>query len=222
VGCLGNLNENKRIPQLLDAFVRVRERRPDARLLLVGAAGSRFDLDARLASLDLPQGALLREPHVDETRFVELMAACDVVVSLRAPTMGETSGSVVRALSLGKPVVVSDLGWFAELPDDVAFKAPVDALEVERLTAALELLLGDEAARAAMGRAAREYAEREHGLERVADLYAAALEEAAGGPAVRGAVVTEVAAAAAEVGIEPGSEEAAELGGRLREARVGE
>jgi glycosyltransferase involved in cell wall biosynthesis len=200
----------------------VRERVPDARLLLVGEAGSRFDLDARLGSLDLPPEALLRVQHVDEARFVALMAACDVVVSLRAPTMGETSGSVVRALSLGKPVVVSDLGWFAELPDDVAFKAPVDALEVERLAAALELLLGNRAARDAMGRAARDYAEREHGLERVADLYAAALEEAAGGPAVRRSVVAEVAAAAVDVGIEPGSEEAVELAARLREARVGE
>ena len=34
------------------------------------------------------------------------MAACDVVVSLRSPTMGETSGSAIRALSLGKPLVV--------------------------------------------------------------------------------------------------------------------
>ena len=47
-----------------------------------------------------------------------LMAACDVLVNLRYPTMGETSGSVIRALSLGKPLVVSDVGWFSELPDD--------------------------------------------------------------------------------------------------------
>ena len=49
----------------------MRERvRGDARLLLVGAAGSRgFDLDARLGSLDLPPEALLREQHVDEARL---------------------------------------------------------------------------------------------------------------------------------------------------------
>jgi hypothetical protein len=128
----------------------------------------------------------------------------------------------VRALSLGKPVVVSDLGWFAELPDDVAFKAPVDPLEVERLSAGLELLLGRTDAREAMGAAARAYAAREHALEHVADLYAAALEEAAGGPAVREAVVGEIAAAASEVGIDSGSEDAAELAGRLREARIGD
>ena len=35
------------------------------------------------------------------------MAACDVLVNLRSPTMGETSGAVIRALSLGKPMLVS-------------------------------------------------------------------------------------------------------------------
>ena len=58
------------------------------------------------------------------------MAACDVLVNLRSPTMGETSGSVIRGLSLGKPMLVSDLGWFSELPDDVVLKIPVDEYEV--------------------------------------------------------------------------------------------
>ena len=57
------------------------------------------------------------------------MAACDAIVSLRSPTMGETSGSAIRALSLGKPLVVSDVGWFAELPDDAVLKVPVDERE---------------------------------------------------------------------------------------------
>ena len=148
------------------------------------------------------------------------MAACAVSVNLRAPTMGETSGSALRALSLGVPLVVSDVGWFSELPDDVAVKVAVDDLEVEQLAAALDTLVGDEAVRRAMSDAARDYVAREHDLERVADLYAAALEQAAGAPTVRNAVVSEVAAAARDVGIEPGKAEADELGRRLREAGV--
>ena len=67
-----------------------------------------------------------------------LMAACDVLVNLRYPTMGETSGSVIRALSLGRPLIVSDVGWFSELPDDVVLKVPVDEYEVATLEAALD------------------------------------------------------------------------------------
>jgi glycosyltransferase involved in cell wall biosynthesis len=91
--------------------------------------------------------------------------------------MGETSAVVVRALSLGKPLVVSDVGAFSELPDDVALKVPVDGREADALDAALEAV-ADPAQRAAMGAAARELAEREHRLDRVADAYAAALHEA--------------------------------------------
>jgi glycosyltransferase involved in cell wall biosynthesis len=221
VGCFGNVNASKRVPQLLEAFARLRRDRPEARLLLVGATSPGFDLERRLQRLGLSAEGISREAYVEEHRLWSLMAACDVCVNLRAPTMGETSGSVVRQLSLGKPLVVSDVGWFAELPDDVALKVPVDEREVETLHAALELLGRDDAVRTAMGAAARELARREHDLERVADLYAAALEEAAGGGAVADAVLGEVAAAAADVGIESDSPEASELARRLAEVELG-
>jgi glycosyltransferase involved in cell wall biosynthesis len=210
VGCFGNINASKRIPQLLEAFAALRAEHPDAKLLLVGA-----DLDARLA--ELPAG-VERIDYVDERRLWALMGACDVCVSLRAPTMGETSGSAIRALVLGKPLVASDVGWFAELPDEVALKVPVDAHEAETLGAALELLASNDRARTAMGDAARAYVAAEHDLDRSAEAYVAALEEAAGGEAVKDTVVGEVAEAAAEVGM---AEEAAEIARLLNEVRLG-
>ena len=214
VGCFGNINASKRIPQLLEAFEALRARHHEARLLLVGA-----DLDARLSQLTLD--GVERIEYVDEPRLWSLMGACDFCVSLRAPTMGETSGSAIRALVLGKPLVVSDVGWFAELPDDVALKVPVDAHEAQTLAAALELLAGDTAARAAMSAAARDYVRREHDLDRVAEAYVAALEEAAGAEVVRDAVVGEVAEAAAGVGIAAEGDEAAEIARLLNEVRLG-
>jgi len=96
-----------------------------------------------------------------------------------------------------------------------------DVREADRLAEALETL-ADPEVREARGAAAQRLAAQEHDVEHVADLYAAALEQAAGGAAVRSAVLSEVAVAAADSGIEPGSPEAAELGARLREARIGE
>ena len=221
IGAFGNLNPSKRIPQLLEAFARLRTRHPDARLLLVGAAAPRFELVNRLERLGIGD-AVIREQYVDEPRLWSLMAACDVCVALRAPTMGETSGTVVRALTLGKPLVVSDVGWFSELPDDVALKVPVDDDEVTTIAGALDLLAGNEAARAAMARAAQEHARREHDLERVAERYAAALEEAAGGERVRDAVLMDVAQAAAESGIDREGGETTLVAARLREVGLGE
>ena len=56
----GNVNQSKRVPQLLEAFARVRVDHPDARLLLVGATSPGFDLDRRLSALGSGTG-IVRE-----------------------------------------------------------------------------------------------------------------------------------------------------------------
>jgi glycosyltransferase involved in cell wall biosynthesis len=221
IGAFGNVNQSKRVPQLLEAFARVRREHPGARLLLVGAESPGFDLDRRLQRLGLDGDGLVREGYVDQQRLWELMRACDVHVSLRSPTMGETSGTAIRALTLGRPLVVSDVGWFAELPAAVALKVAVGDEEVADLTAALRLLVERPDAREAMGAAARRLASDEHDLGRVAERQAAAFEVVAGGEAVADDVLREVGAAAAAVGIAPGTSEATEIARRLSEVDLG-
>jgi hypothetical protein len=43
----------------------------------------------------------------------------DLIVAMRFPTMGETSGIVCRAMQMAIPVIVSDVGWYSELPEFV-------------------------------------------------------------------------------------------------------
>ena len=221
IGAFGNVNQSKRVPQLLEAFARVRAEHPGARLLLVGATSPGFDLERRLQRLGLDGEGLVREGYGDEPRLWALMKACDVHVSLRSPTMGETSGTAIRALTLGKPLVVSDVGWFAELPAGVALRVAPGDEEVAELTAALQLLAERSDVRATMGAAALELATGEHDLARVAERQAAAFELAAGGGVVADDVLREVGQAAAGVGIAPGTPEAAEIARRLSEVDLG-
>jgi glycosyltransferase involved in cell wall biosynthesis len=213
IGSFGHINPAKRLPELLEGFTLLRERVPEALLLLVGSV-------APSLQVELPEGAT-HVDYVPEDRLWSLLAATDICVSLRYPTMGETSGVAVRALTIGRPQVVSDVGWFSELPDDVAFKVPVGDDEVDVLAARLEQLARDPDLRAAMDAAARSYAESEHDLGHVADAYAAVLEEHAGREAVDGAVQNAVAAAAADVGLEPGGKPLGEIAERLGEAGRG-
>jgi glycosyltransferase involved in cell wall biosynthesis len=213
IGCFGFLNMNKRIPELLEAFALLRRERPGARLLLVGGAGERFDVQRRLERLGLNDG-VERMDYVPEDRMWSLMSACDVLVNLRYPTMGETSGSVIRALALGKALLVSDVGWFAELPGDAVLRVPVDDYEVATIAAAIGVAADHNAA---LGAAARAYVAREHDLGRVADAYVAALETAAGGTAVDDAVIMRVAEAASELGVT----DLAQVAERLREVGIG-
>jgi glycosyltransferase involved in cell wall biosynthesis len=176
-GAFGHMNASKRVPQLLRAFARFRSTRPDARLVLAGSADPALELDWRIENAGLTD-AVVREDYVSEERLWALLGRADASVALRAPTMGETSAVVIRALSVGTPLVVTDVGWFTELPDDVALKVAPDEREVDGLVAALETLSAP-GVREQMGARALELARTEHNLERVADLYATALEEAA-------------------------------------------
>ncbi len=220
IGCFGHMNTAKRIPQLLDAFGRLRLRRPETQLVLGGSQSPGFDLTALLEARSLGD-AVVQHDYLAEERLWQLIADSDVLVNLRSPTMGETSAMVVRALSLGKPLVVSDVGWFSELPDEVAVKVPVDDHETEALVDALERLGGDAAYRDQMGKAAADWAQREHDLDRTADLYVAALEEVFGLPDVERAVLSDVATAAADLGVDPDSPELTDVATRLREVGLG-
>jgi glycosyltransferase involved in cell wall biosynthesis len=218
IGCFGNLNAAKRLPQLLESVARLRAEDRGVLLVLAGSVAPGLEVAERAARLGLEEGKdLLLLGRVTEDRLWDLILASDVCVTLRHPTMGETSGIAIRALSAGKPLVVSDAGWFAELPPGVAAKVPVDAWEVDTLTTILAALCEDRTLRERVGRSALEYASREHRLERVAGLYAAALEEAAGGSAVTGDVACRVAQSLHDVGVGASDPAVAVVGTRLAE-----
>jgi hypothetical protein len=80
----------------------------------------------------------------------------------------------------------------------------------------------DEGLRARMGMAALEYVRVAHDLDRVADLYLAAIEETAGGMAVRDAVLQDVAKAAHDVGIGMNDPNLTEIATRVREVGLGD
>jgi SAM-dependent methyltransferase len=103
--------------------------------------------------------------------FNGYLGACDVVLNLRYPTVGETSGTLLRALGMGKAVVVSDVGAFRELPDAVCLKAPVDASEEDHLFEYLNLLVSRPELGRRLGREARRWVEAECSWDLVADRY---------------------------------------------------
>lgn len=220
-GAFGHLNTAKRVPQLVEAFAQVVATNPEAKLLLVGSASEEIHVDARLADIgEQHPGSIIRLPYVEEARLWNLIASCDVCVCLRYPTMGETSGIAIRALGCGRPLVVSDVGWFSELSDEIAIKVPTGPGETDALADAMRLVAGDEPRRTAMGAAAERYAEDKLDVERVAELYRRAIVEVAGGGAVRSQVVSEVATAAQGSGLLANAAELNLIAGRLREVGI--
>jgi glycosyltransferase involved in cell wall biosynthesis/SAM-dependent methyltransferase len=175
IGIFGFLKPYKRIAESLRAFRRLVRVAPDARMILVGEAHEELPLDSMITSLGL-------SAHVRRLGFTPIedfngyLAACDIVLNLRYPTVGESSGTLLRALGMGKAVVVSDVGSFREYPDDICLKAPVDASEEDHLFEFLNLLVSRPELARAMGARAREWVKRECSWESVAQRYAEFVE----------------------------------------------
>jgi glycosyltransferase involved in cell wall biosynthesis len=185
VGTFGFQTPAKRLDVLLAAFARLHAERPRARLVVVGAVDSVLD-DVVAGARGLAGGlgeAVTVVGHVGELdRFLDWMRAVDVAVNLRHPTGGETSGTVIRLLGLGKPLVVSDAGAFGEIPDGCAAKVPVDEREEDVLAAYLGALAADPGLGRALGGAARRHMAAHHSLAGSARGYADFLATVAAAP----------------------------------------
>ncbi len=178
IGIFGFLKPYKRIAQSLRAFRRLVRVHPTAKMILVGDPHPELQLESLIRSLDLSLHVrVLGFRPIDE--FVGYLAACDIVLNLRYPTVGENSGTLMRALGLGKAVVVSEVGSFSELPDTICLKAPVDNGEEDHLFEYLNLLVSRPEVRKELGARAREWVETECTWPKVARRYADFLERIA-------------------------------------------
>jgi glycosyltransferase involved in cell wall biosynthesis/SAM-dependent methyltransferase len=178
IGIFGFLKPYKRIAESLRAFRRLVRVHPAAKMILVGEPHPELQLQSLIQSLDL--GAHVRVlgfRPIEE--FVGYVAACDIVLNLRYPTVGENSGTLMRALGLGKAVVVSEVGSFAELPETICLKAPVDVTEEDHLFEYLNLLVSRPDIRKELGARARKWVETECTWPQVAQRYAEFLEHVA-------------------------------------------
>lgn len=174
VGTFGFQTAAKRLDVLLAAFARLRAEHSAGdcrvgggvpRLAVVGAVDGAFagaiDLAGRLAS-GLAEAVTVVGHVAELDDFLDWMRAADVAVNLRHPTGGETSATVIRLMGLGKPLVVTDAGAFAEIPDGCAAKVPADEREEDVLSAYLAALAADPGLRRALGGAARRHIAAHH------------------------------------------------------------
>ena len=178
IGIFGYLKPYKRIAESLRAFRRLVRLAPNARMILVGEPHPEFPIEPMIRTMGLSAHVrILGFAPIEE--FVGYLGACDIVLNLRYPTVGESSGTLLRSLGLGKAVMVSEIGSFAEFPEDVCLKVPVGAGEEDLIFEYLNLLVSRPEVAQALGARARDYVARECNWAAVARQYAAFLEAVA-------------------------------------------
>lgn len=183
-GIFGYLKPYKRISESLRAFQRVIRLIPDARLILVGEPHPDAPIEPLIRSLGISAHVrMLGFAEMED--FVGYLSACDIVLNLRFPTVGESSGTLLRALGLGKAVLVSDVGAFQEFPEDVCVKAPVGAGEEDFIFECLNLLMSRPEVTRELGARAQDYVMRECAWPVVAARYVGFLEAVSTGQEYR-------------------------------------
>jgi len=162
VGAVGRLAPMKGFEHLLRAWPLVIDRHPDARLVVFGGGELESLLAEEAARLGVGASVVLAGFRPDPENLYQ---ALDVFVlpSVKDETV---SNAVLEAMAHGKPVVVTDYaGGIAEPVKARGAGRVVPVGDARALGATLAALLADDAARARMGRAARETIEAEHSLD---------------------------------------------------------
>jgi glycosyltransferase involved in cell wall biosynthesis len=142
----GLLRPYKGIDTLLDAFRRVK----GAELWIAGNPRMGVEPLRRLAA-EAPGRVRFLTRFVEDAEIPAIMRRADVVVLPYRDA--EHSGVLYAALAFGKPLVLSAVGGFPEVAAEGAARL-VPPEDPQALAAALGELVGDEAARAELARAA--------------------------------------------------------------------
>lgn len=105
---------------------------------------------------------------VSDERLEELLSMMDLAINLRTRSHGEASFSQLQIWSHGIPSVVSDIGWFKDLPDTIVTKvAPGDQRKV--LHNVWQRLVKRDPKLRMQGELGRQYLQKHHSPQTYAD-----------------------------------------------------
>lgn len=179
VATVGQANANKRIDQVILAVGSSPILRSCCRVKVIGEASEaeRRRLTLMTRRLDIAPPLFTGSVSDDELRWQ--LRDVDVMSCLRNPVLEGASASLILALSSKRPVLVSDHGCYAELPDDVLLKCSPgrEAVDVMRH---LEKFVKNRFPYEEMGARAARLASSRHSASNYVDQLQQMLESVAG------------------------------------------
>lgn len=134
---VGNLVPVKGLPYLLEALSRIRQKRQDFVLDVVGAGANRTEYEEFVSELGL-DGIVRFHGLKPKEEVAQFMRECAFLVQ---PSLQETFGVVhIEAMACGKPVIATSVGGPKELvTQDVGILVPPE--DAEALREAIEYML---------------------------------------------------------------------------------
>lgn len=119
---IGHMNENKRVASVLRAIAASPALRDRVIYSLVGPVEA--DQRASLESLasDLGYQGLRILGRVSDEELSSRLNGSDVICCLRHPALEGGSASVLEVLQYGRPTLVTDGGFYRQIPDELVWK----------------------------------------------------------------------------------------------------
>lgn len=166
---IGHANPNKQILSIVETLGAVRGQTSDFTYVIIGSfsPGYQREVEAAIRRNRLDSHVRVVGEVTNEVLRSYLVHA-DLCVNLRYPVMEGASASAIEEMLFGKPVIVADVGFYAELPDDCVVKvAPRSQQELGMALGRLLSKLGYEE-RKRLGEKAAQYASGQFRADRYA------------------------------------------------------
>jgi glycosyltransferase involved in cell wall biosynthesis len=112
---LGKVTPEKRILQAIRAMAALTDVAPDTHLLLAGEPVDYYDVIADATTLGVADRVTVAG-FVDDADVDDYLAASDVCLCMRWPSLRETSASWLRCLAAGRPTITTDLAHTTDIP----------------------------------------------------------------------------------------------------------
>lgn len=151
IGTISRLEPIKNQTMMIKAFCIVKKHIPDLKLVLIGDGAKMNDLkhQAKLAGLD---GDVIFTGYLDAPqRFIDLFD-----IFLLSSFSEGASMTLLEAMSLSKPCVVTDVGGNPEIVIDRQTGVVVPSDDVEMFSTSIQHLLKDDSLRTAYGKSGKE------------------------------------------------------------------
>lgn len=162
----GDINQNKRAESVVRAIGTSAILRGNVTYRLVGRIQPNM-VDA-LASLAAQLSVDIEiMGSVDDASLYNAIEGADLVSCLRVPVLEAASASAIEAMLYGKPIIVSDAGFYSDIPDRCATRISLEN-EQRDLQQALETLYCNPDLRSKMGFEAAKWAARTYSTRKYA------------------------------------------------------
>jgi glycosyltransferase involved in cell wall biosynthesis len=153
---VGHVNSNKRIRSVITAIASRQELQDTYKYKIIGKITPEVKRSISKYAKDFGVDIEIMG-KVNNEILNQAYAESDIISCLRWPVLEAASASAIEAMLNGKPIIVTDAGFYSELPDDYVFKVSTEN-EINEITEILLNFLIDKNSFITSGIKARKWA----------------------------------------------------------------